>query len=418
MNQLKIVHLVAGELTGGAARGAYWLHRGLLASNVQSTILTSSKITFGEPEIVSVNNNENRSLINTYTIEEAELISHYPDKKEGLFSSGYWGLDLSQNDVLKDADIVHLHWVNSHFFDFTQLRNLNKPIVWTLRDMWPMTGGCHYSYECRQFESECGNCPLLGGQKEQDLSTEVQRRKRSLFPTDVHFVGISEWISQQARKSKLLGKRTISTIYNCVDCSNFFPVEKTMARKALGLTTSKKVLLIGATRLKDRYKGFDLLKEILNKLDKNQFYLMVFGASNESDIQDFGFEYKRLGYLYDEISMRIVYSASDVFLCTSTIEAFGKTVAEAMACGTPAVSFDNSGPREIIEHKVTGYVAKSFEIDDFIEGIFYVCCSFNEQSLRYNSVKRIAENFDNTVIAKRYIDLYRSLKKQILETNI
>ena len=411
MNQPKIVHLVAGELNGGAARGAYWLHRGLLSSGARSLILTSSSVTLGEPEIISINNDENHSLIKHYKSEEARLLSRYPNKAEGLFSSGFGGLDLTSNDFIRDADIVHLHWVNGSFFDFQGLNAIGKPIVWTLRDMWPMTGGCHYSFECRRFENDCGCCPLLGSDKKEDLSSKVQRRKSALFPADINFVGISHWIAQQAKASKLLGDKAISIIHNCIDCSAFFPVEQSLAREILGLKTSKRVLLIGATRLKDPYKGFNLLKNVLSHLNKEHFYLLFFGASSENDIRDLGFEYKRLGYLYDNISMRVVYSAADVFLCTSIIEAFGKTVAEAMACGTPAISFDNSGPAEIIKHKTTGYIAKSFDVSDFVQGVYYICDENNQSRLKRKSVERARETFDKDVIAERYLRLYFSLMK-------
>lgn len=414
MKQLKVVHLVAGDLSGGAARGAYWLHKGLLAQGVDSVLITSGVTTLGEPEIISIAT-ANKTLYEQNKQAERQILAAYPDKKEGLFSTGYYGFDFGTIPAFQNADIIHLHWVNDNFLDIAQLQHINKPVLWTLRDMWPMTGGCHYAINCERYQTDCGSCPLLGSEQQTDLASAVQQRKSALLPKNIHYVGISEWVSEQAKLSSLLKDRNISTIANCIDTDEFFPLDKAMACKALGIQSSKKILLVGASRIKDPYKGFDLLNKTLQQLDKTKYFLVVFGASNENDIRKFGFEYKRLGYVYDTISMRLVYSAADVFLCTSILEAFGKTVAEAMACGTPVVCFDYSGPGEIVEHRISGYKAKAFNVPDMVNGIHYICFASNYREISLAATEKVVNQYDKKVAAKSYIDLYATLKKGNME---
>lgn len=409
MKKLKVVHLVAGNLSGGAARGAYWLHKGLLAQGVDSVLITSGANTLGEPEIISIAT-ASKTQYELHKQAERQVLAKYPNKKDGLFSTGYYGFNFETIPAFQHADIIHLHWVNNNFLDIEHLQYFNKPVVWTLRDMWPMTGGCHYALDCERYKTDCGNCPQLGSEKQSDLSTEVQQRKLALFPKDIHYVGISGWVSEQAKQSSLLKDRCISTIANCIDTDEFFPLDKSMARKALAIQSSKKILLIGASRIKDTYKGYDILIKVLQELNKDDYFLVVFGASNENDIKDFGFEYIRLGYLYDTVSMRLVYSAADVFLCTSIQEAFGKTVAESMACGTPVVCFDSSGPGEIVEHCISGYKARAFDVDDMVSGIHKVCFTKNYQEISLAAIRRVCENYSKELAAKKYIELYLNFK--------
>ncbi|KFZ36537.1 hypothetical protein HR45_15480 [Shewanella mangrovi] len=407
---MKVVHLIAGNINGGAARGAYWLHKGLLEQGIDSTIITSSELTLGEPEIIGILNEENKELYKNNLQSEKKILSEYSNKSAELFSTGLFGFKLKSLDKIKKSDIIHLHWVNDNFLDISELSLFNKPIIWTLRDMWPITGGCHYAINCERYKSKCGKCPLLGSEIESDLSEFVQQRKEDLLPKDIYYVGISKWITEQARLSQILRGKKVSTIANCIDTLEYFPIDKSQSRSILGINTPKKIILIGATRIKDSYKGFNLLKNVLGNLDKEKYFLAVFGAVNDADISQFGFEYKRFGYLYDTVSLRLVYSASDVFLCTSTLEAFGKTVAESMSCGTPVVCFDCCGPSEIVEHNTSGYKAKPYDTQDMVNGINHICFSPNYKDISSSANKRILNFFDKSKAAEKYAKLYLSIK--------
>jgi glycosyltransferase involved in cell wall biosynthesis len=143
-------------------------------------------------------------------------------------------------------------------------------------------------------------------------------------------------------------------------------------------------------------------------LDPGEYFLAFFGRLNEEAIRPLGFEYQNFGFLHDAISMRLVYSAADVFVGPSITEAFGKTIAEAMACGTPAVCFDSSGPKDIVDHQQNGYRARPFEAEDIANGIRWIMKS-DYRGLSENARSKITTTFDSTLIAAKYKKLYEEL---------
>jgi len=289
------------------------------------------------------------------------------------------------------------------------LTKIKKPIVWTMRDMWPMTGGCHYSLNCENYKIGCGRCKQLNSKRNRDLSSWIVKRKKKYLPKSIKFVGISNWLSGEAQKSELLENFDIRTIGNNINTKEFSLLDKEIAKKLLGIKTNKKIILVGSRNLKDFYKGFNKYLEAIKKLDKTKHFLCFFGKLDSKIIENLGFEYKNFGTLYDVTSLRILYSASNVFIAPSIQEAFGKTLVEAMACGTPVVCFDATGPKDIITHKVDGYKAKPFKGEDLANGIEWVLNNKNYDKLCQNARKKVMENFDVKIIAEEYKKLYEKI---------
>jgi len=406
---MNILHIVAGELTGGAAKGAYWLHLGLNDIEVNSKILTTSKNNYKA--------SENKHTINKSKIDKAfSLIRSnlgnlfllpYKNREKRIFSTGIFGYDFTETDLYAWADIINLHWINGGFVNIKDLSKIDKPIVWTVRDMWPMTGGCHYSIECDNYKTGCGNCKQLNSNHKHDLSRYVLWRKDKYLPEDIKIVGISDWVSEIATESYLFRDNDIRTIYNNVDSEIFFPIDEDTAKNILGIETDKKILLAGAQNIEDFYKGFDKYLEAINKLNSNDYFLLFFGNADEELLDKLNFEYKSLGFLYDEVSMRLAYSAADVFVAPSIQEAFGKTIVESLMCETPVVCFDATGPKDLVDHKVNGYKAESFNAIDISKGIEWV--TDNKKDLIANMRENAIAKFDNKIIAKKYKDLYQEL---------
>jgi hypothetical protein len=136
------------------------------------------------------------------------------------FNTGFDGIDITRHPSYADADLVHLHWVNG-LVGVRTLSKIKKPVLWTLRDMWPITGGCHYSLDCTRFKKACGQCPQLGSARDRDLSRWVVRRKERTLPSHMRVVGISHWLSECARQSTLFRKFPVATISNGVDTQGF-----------------------------------------------------------------------------------------------------------------------------------------------------------------------------------------------------
>jgi len=410
---MKILHIVAGDLNEGAGRGAYWLHTALKELGIESKILTNSKDTLGDPDVITTAKTKKDKAFNMLLSQlDNLLLVFYPKRKRVIFSTGIFGIDFTKTREYQEADIIHLHWINGGFVNIKHLSKINKPIVWTMRDMWPFTGGCHYSMGCENYKTGCGNCVQLQSNSSYDLSKFILNRKKKYLPKNMKIVGISRWLSNKAKESELFSKFDVRTIPNNINTREFFPVDKKIAREILGIKTDKKVILTGAINVSDFYKGFSKYLEAVKTLDKDKYFLCFFGKLNKdliAVIDGLGFEYKSFGYLNDNISLRLVYSCADVFVAPSLMEAFGKTVAEAMACGTPVVCFDETGPKDIVDHKQSGYLAKPFESQDLANGIEWVLNAPNYDELCKNAREKVVREFDSIVVAKKYVELYKEL---------
>ena len=405
---MKVLHLVAGELNRGAARGAYWLHHALRDLGVDSTILTNAKDDLGDESVISLANSTAGKLKFAILHRIGLMpLKAYRNKQPLAFNTGFGGIDFTRHPAYASADLVHLHWVNG-LVRTRALRNVKKPLVWTLRDMWPLTGGCHHALECDRFTRACGRCPQLGSSRERDLTRFVLRRKRASLPERIRLVGMSHWLSDCARRSALFRGAEVSTIGNNVDTQMFSPLPMKVAREALGLDQDKKIVLLGALDVASAYKGLDLFLEALESHRDSDIHILIFGKSSGEIPASLGMTSTSIGFLSDTISLRLAYSAADVFVAPSRAESFGKTLVEAMSCGTPVVCFDATGPKDIVEHRVSGYRARPFDPLDLAHGIRWVLDQPPDtyQGLCLNARERVLRCFDSKVIARQYKALY------------
>jgi glycosyltransferase involved in cell wall biosynthesis len=408
---MKVLHLVAGSLSGGAARGAYWLHSGLRELGIDSIMLNNSRDNLGDESVIS--------LAETMTHKVKFLLLpqlgglpklFYRKRKAFIFNTGFEGVDFTRHPAYELADIVHLHWING-LVAMRTLKKVKKPIVWTMRDMWPLTGGCHYAMDCERFELGCGKCPQLASQKTWDLSAAVVANKRSSLPKHMHIVGISNWLSDCAKRSLIFNDFNVQTITNNINTNDFFPIDTKAARSLLNLPQDKKIILIGARSVNDFYKGIDLFIEAMQYVRCEHAHIVLFGKLAPSILEKLPYPVTSLGFLSDTISLRLAYSSADVFVAPSRMEAFGKTLAESMSCATPVVCFDATGPADIVKHLVTGYKAKPFNTADLAKGIDLILMQNGEQKeyMRLASRRRAINKFDTSVVAREYISLYEEM---------
>jgi len=167
---MKVLHLVAGNLTGGAARGAYFLHKAQRELGIESILVTNSPITNKDQTVISLASSTPARIRNGIISRLGRLPTYlYTKRLSRMFNTGIGGYDITKLPEYQEADIVHLHWING-LVSMWNLRKIKKPIVWTLRDMWPLTGGCHYSMDCDRYKVGCGYCPQLQSRHLLDLS--------------------------------------------------------------------------------------------------------------------------------------------------------------------------------------------------------------------------------------------------------
>ncbi len=418
---MNILILNPSELTGGAAIAANRLAKALGKSGIEVSMLVRDRKT-GDERVTALNDSFWASRWNFIRFVWERLIificNHFRRKPLFQVSIANTGTDLSDHPLVKAADVIHLHWINQGFLSLADIRKLaliGKPIVWTMHDMWPCTAICHYSFGCERFKKECGECPFLSSSDKKDLSYHVFNKKRFLADSKIQLVAVSTWLRKQAQDSALTKRLPVEVIPNVIDRSLFVPSDKAEARKSLSLPLDKKIILMGAARINDPIKGFEYLVKALSVLKERygeeDYFLVLFGGikGDDSFLSEIPIPYVWMGSLSDPSMIAKLYAAADVTVVASLYETFGQTIIEGMACGCPAVSFDNSGQTDIINHLENGYLAKYKDTDDLAKGIKWVID--NRESLRLDEacIRKVDECYQESIIAEKYIALYQSL---------
>ncbi|MCP4745021.1 MAG: glycosyltransferase [Desulfobacteraceae bacterium] len=404
-----ILHISTGR-NGGAAKSAFLLHNELLNLNLNSNILIADKVDPKDRYAYSIQNSlPKKYLLLMLKKAEFQLSKLHKPAGGSLFSPGLFSTRITCHPAFKSADIIHLHWINQGMMNISQIQKTGKKIIWTLRDMWPLTGGCHYSLNCSRFTSSCYNCPQLQKTIGVDVANILHNRKSKAFSkNNIHWIAVSTWMKQMAKSSRLCKNKKVTVIHNGINCNDFYPVDKQLARKALKLPLNAKIVLIGAQNTYETYKGFSLFHDCLAYVRKDCHFVQ-FGSFNNSTSKFKNFAYTHLGYLKNISDLRNAYCAADVFVLPSVQEAFGKTVIEAMACGTPVVAFNKNGPRDIIDHMSNGYLSTAFLPKEFAHGINWLLNAKNYASISKNAAKKVKNNFHIHHIAKKYIDYYKNI---------
>ncbi|WP_417550086.1 glycosyltransferase family 4 protein [Methylophaga sp.] len=408
---MKILIVNTSDIQGGAARAAYRLHRALLAKGEDSQMLVQSKAS-DDYKVIGPENKIQKAIGKIRPTLDLIPVRLYKDRTKTLFSPSL----LPFSSVLKrineiNPDVVHLHWIAGGMMRTEDLAKIKAPIVWSLHDMWAFTGGCHYDEDCGAYQKECGVCPVLGSNKYQDLSRKILRRKHTTYEKtpNLNIIGVSQWLVDCAKKSSLFAERPIYRLPNPIDTDVFAPFNKQEARSLLNLPQDKKLVLFGAIgATSDPRKGFKELSQALKNVPESH-QLVVFGSSEPYTPQGLKQKVHYLGYLHDDVSLRVLYSAADVMVVPSLQEAFGQTATESMACGTPVVAFGATGLLDILDHQLNGYLAKPFETHDLANGINWVLNHPKPEQLAQSAREKIVSVFDSKIVAKKYILLYRDI---------
>jgi glycosyltransferase involved in cell wall biosynthesis len=394
--------------------GAYGIHTALRHAGVDSLMLVQRKFS-ADPTVITQGFGA-QVLIEALRGRLDRLPLRFQRRQpDNWWTVGVMPIKIASAVRSLAPDVVQFHWAGRGSAPIETLRAISHlPIVWTLRDMWPLTGGCHYSGGCQRFLTGCGACPQLGSDRTRDLSAWQWRRKqRSWRNVNITFVALSRWMANYARQSPLVFNNTVSIIPNGIDTRTFAPMDKTIARARWGLPQKRPIVMFGALfGTQDPRKGFAYLRDALRGLagrsEAKGLLAVIFGADESAE--DLGVEAKYVGMVRGRTQLAELYACADVMVVPSTEENFGKTALEAMACGVPTVAFANSGQLDIIDHRVNGYLAEDRSSDDLARGILW--CLDQERrtgSLSRNARDKASRKFDTAVIAQQYVALYSRL---------
>ncbi len=417
---MKVLLVNTSERTGGAAVACKRLLDALNKNGVGAKMLVRDKQT-DDPNVVALPTA--RWKLKFHFVWERFLIwlaNGFSRKNLFAVDIACSGSDITGLPEFREADVIHLHWVNQGMLSLKGIRRIlesGKPVVWTMHDMWECTAICHHSLACERFKTACGNCPQLRFPGEKDLAHRVFGKKKEIFNRrPFHVTVVSRWLAEQVGQSALLSSFPLALIPNTISPSDFRPTDKIEARRALKLPASKHIILFGAARIDDPIKGVQHLLAALQclieqgKFRKEDLLLLLFGNVKDAEnlFPRIPVAYVHYGLVNSTERLSLLYSAADVMVSASLYETFGQTLIESQACACLPVSFGNSGQRDIIEHKRNGYLAAYLSAESLAEGIEWVIKegikAVSPEALREDVLRR----FSPEVVAKQYVEVYES----------
>lgn len=408
---MKVIHLSYADTIGGAARAAYRIHQAIYAADIDSEMWVNSKHS-QDWRIIGPNGKLDRAwkkikpAIASHALKSIFRTENSVTHSPAIFKSDHI------NEINKsDADLIHLHWVQGEMLSISDIGKIRKPVVWTMHDMWPICGAEHYAEDYRWRDGyKTLNRPIY--EQGFDINRKIWLKKLREWRREIQIVTPSRWLERCVRESALMSKWPVTFIPNPINTDRWIPIEKSIARKILGLPMESRILLFGAVGGgSDPRKGFDLLIAALKVLRTQSIKLdlVVFGESAPKIRLDLGFPIHYVGKLYDEASLRLVYSAANLFALPSRQDNLPNTGLEALACGTPVVGFSIGGMPDIVENLKNGYLAKENDYADLANGIKWSLEENNELNLSRNSREFVLRNFNYPYIAKRYRDVYEKV---------
>jgi|LauGreDrversion4_2_1035121.scaffolds.fasta_scaffold03025_6 glycosyltransferase involved in cell wall biosynthesis len=395
---MKIVHISYSD-NGGAGIAALRLHNALLLNGINSKFICLIKTTNNRevyqfcPKPIS---RIRRSAIlwgflKTIDHKNQIRLSQISNDYE-MFSFPTTKFNLFDNIFVRDADIIHLHWVSNFLNWKSFFKHCKKQIVWTLHDFNPFSGGFHYPADKSKASVELNYL---------DCSLEDLKYNSIINFKKIEIVCLSNWLMNYSKSSRILGKYPHSIIRNSVPISIFRSYSKNSIRKLLGISLSQKVVLFVSETLQNKRKGFDLLLPIINDKEFSDYLFIAVGYVSEKLQELNNKNLKLLGLINDEIMLAWIYNCSDVYVTPSIEDNLPNSVIEALCCGVPVAGFNVAGIKEMIQNGVNGFLAErltSTSLSDTINK----CMVTTFIDIEKNAQKL----YSSELQASKYSDLY------------
>lgn len=416
---MKVLIVNTSERVGGAAVAANRLLKALNKNGIAAKMLVNNKNT-DDSDVLEIPGKWRKKIKFVFERFLIFLLNGFSKKNLFDIDPAFTGTNITRLDCFKEADVIHLHWINQGMLSLKNLRQIlhsGKPVVWTMHDFWPLMAVCHNNKGCLNYLDSCKFCTLVRTRIFRGIVKYIYKKKRVLLHSNkVEFIAVSSWEKAKAETSRILGDNRIYLIPNMLNIEDgFIMMDREKVRKELHLPAGKKVLLFGAARVDAPIKRVDVLIEAINRnIDtgvwaSNEVFLIVFGEiRNREWIKGMKIEMMEMGQVGNAYGLSKLYSASDCLVSSSLEETFGQTLIEAQACGCVPVAFNSGGPQDIIKHLETGYLARPMDIGDLAKGMAWALIQNSEEirvSLREYAIAKFSENG----IVKDLVSLYSSM---------
>ena len=396
---VRVMHVIGGSLHGGAAKGALNLHNSLLNIGIESFILNG----YADRNVRNLIVNLSLQLISKVLARLDSLIVRiFIGRARLIFSPGLTGISINRISRKYDIDVVHLHWINLGFLNIAELESIQGPVVWTVRDAWPFTGGCHVPMGCDKFKKGCFECEQLGTFQPFDLARFLYNRKLRIISqsSNLTTVAISPFLQKQLSQSAIWEGYEVEMIENSIGFSALSRFGKDHARTCLGLNSGKRIVLVGNDS-GEVWKGSNFVKRLVSDLSTDKFEIVSFGRGKPYGVcQNFGF-------IEDPKVLSLLYSAVDVFVFPSTYEIFGKALFEAAYCGAGVISFTETGTAGFYRESYSSWW-KLIELRNY-DQLLTQLQTWRISGDPSSATKQVEARFDERNIATKYQQLYKKV---------
>lgn len=412
---------------GGAGIAALRLHKSLLAQSITPHMYVADQRTctpslhvlpsFGQKIVQLPSGGAALSGLAAARQARAAKLSQFLDRPPGLeyYTFTEHCADLNFLPFYKDFDLFHFHWI-ANFLDpglsFDALRD--RPVVWTLHDMRPFTGGCHYANGCRKFMEHCGACPQLGSHDPQDDSFRTWRHSMTAYrKLDLHIVAPSEWLAKEARQSSLFKRFPVHVIPYAQPLDVFRPLNKGAVRQSMGLDQAELVLAFSAQNLANQRKGAHFLVESMKVIAqgplREKIRLLLLGNNPADIFFHLGLNVNAVGHIGSPEQMAVVYNAVDAVLVPSLEDNSPNVICEAAGCGVPVIAFAAGGIPEMIRHGETGWLASVGSVEGLVLGVEWINAQRRDPKLSLRCRALALERWNPSERARDYELLYKRL---------
>ena len=420
---MNILHVCYSDSFGGASRAAYRIHKSLVSHDDLPDLVSSMRVINKQSDDQTVFAGKVPTRVWVRYSRELKrqfnrrVLRDFKTRNQILHSPASIDSGLPTTPLFKQADLLHLHWLGFETLSIEEVGRLRTPLVWTLHDQWAFCGAEHYSDFNNEERFDVGYTSASRPAHESgpDLNRLTWLRKQRAWNKPIQIVCPSTWLAECTRRSALMSNWPISVIPNPIDLSRWAPVDQSQARSLLNLPKDRLLVLFGAFGgTRDPRKGAHLLFDAINQLSRgmaakslDHLEFVVFGQSQPTCPPDFGFPIHYFGHQYDDLSLRLLYAAADVFVIPSCQDNLPNTGLEAHACGTPVVAFRTGGLVDIVDDRVTGVLAEPFDSASLAEAIHWVLEDrMRSCQLGINARQRAERLWDPRRVAEMYSDLY------------
>jgi glycosyltransferase involved in cell wall biosynthesis len=386
------------------------------ATHKISKCLENEKINYSQKFLIG--NTENTSIKEKFRQKSYILklkINSLLCKVFGKDIKEFQSLSLFKTNLSKiinqsDYDIIHLTWINE-FLSIEDIGKIKKPIVWTLCDMWPIAGVSHYDkYNSNVFWSK-----KYFHNSKYNLDKWIINRKLKSWKNNINLVAPSQWLYECSKKSVISNNFNIKKIPWPIDTNIFKKLDKTTVRKFYNLPINRKIILFNSfSGIYNKRKGWDLFIKAINKADIDVDIMVIGNGSNKTIENQVKKKIHWMGKTENDKDLVKMINCGDLLVLPSRMDNLPQTGMEAQACGLPIVAFNSNGIKDLINHKIDGYLAEPFNPESLGNGIKWVLKKIKKNNVIINNcINKSKKNWDIKKVGKIYRKLYSNILKAI-----